>query len=111
MVMADCHHVRARLVTKLGNADPETNKSFARAGTQFGFWWKLVDYSLTFKATETMMYGYVGSTRKLDLFEGTVAYSFDPNDYFALEFNYQKGRDLDTTNRMQAWTLAFTAKY
>ncbi len=92
-------------------ADPTLHTSFGRAGGQFGFALKLVDYRLTLKASEWLLYGYAGTTRKLDLFDSSITYSFDPNDYFGLEFDYKRGRDLDTTNPVQQWTIALTAKY
>ncbi len=91
--------------------DPNAHKSFGLIGTQLGFAWKLVDYRLTLKATEWLLYGYAGDHRTLDLFDGSIKYSLDPNDYFGLEFDYKRGRDLDTMDPIQQWTVAFTAKY
>jgi hypothetical protein len=92
-------------------SDPNLHTSFARVGGQFGFVLKLVDYRLTLKASEWLMYGYAGNKRELDLFDSSITYSLDPKDYFGIEFSYKRGRDLDTTDPIQQWTLAFTAKY
>lgn len=91
--------------------DSSLHHSFALVGSQFGFALKLVDYRLTLKATEWLLYGYIGDHRTLDLFDGTVTYSLDPHDYFGLEFNYKRGRDLDTMDPVQQWTVGLTAKY
>ena len=91
--------------------DPSLHTSFFRIGSKFGFSWTLLDYSLTLKATETLLYGYIGTKRELDYFDVSLSYDLDPKGYFSLALGYQKGRDEDTTEPVQTWTLGFTAKY
>ncbi|MDO8876101.1 MAG: hypothetical protein Q8M24_20820 [Pseudolabrys sp.] len=91
--------------------DPAQHTSFFRVGSQFGFAWTFFDYSLTLRATQTLMYGYIGDKRKLDFFDASLSYSFDPHDYVSLTLGYTKGRDLYTTEPTQSWTVGLTAKY
>lgn len=91
--------------------DPSLHHSFGLVGTQVGFALKLIDYRLTLKASEWLLYGYAGDHRTLDLFDGSITYSLDPDDYFGLEFDYKRGRDLNTMDPIQQWTIGLTAKY
>jgi hypothetical protein len=90
------------------------NIRFDRAGTKFGIALTSTDPSfppITLLVTETLLYGFAGSLHKLDLFETSLSYSLDPNNYFGIKVSYKNGRDEDTAARVQSWTAGLSARY
>jgi hypothetical protein len=90
------------------------NKNFGRAGSRFGFAFMTdpVSPSLTLVVAETLLYGFSGAVRNLDLFETSLTYNLDPKtNYLGLTATYRKGRDEDTALRVQTWLLGLSARY
>ena len=96
--------------------DPKTvaqHISFSRGGTQFGF--ALVTPSngphVTLSITETMLYGFSGQVRQLSLFASELDYYFDSTSNLALSVAYNVGRNEDTAEKVQLWTVGLAAKF
>jgi hypothetical protein len=91
-----------------------SRRSFERAGTKFGIALSSTEKGfppLTLLVTETLMYGFSGERRNLNLFDSTLLYTFDSNGYFSAKASYQTGRDEDTAARIQGWTFGLSARY
>jgi len=82
--------------TKIG-IDPKTalmHTSFHRAGSKFGFAVSTLETGphLVLTVTETLLYGFAGSLRQLNLFDSTLSYYFDSTSNLAFTVSYSKGR-------------------
>ncbi|MEH2481289.1 hypothetical protein V1282_004646 [Nitrobacteraceae bacterium AZCC 2146] len=90
-----------------------TNQSYHRAGTKLGFaYTSPEEYGhFVLNVTETMLYGFSGSVRRLDLFEADLSFYFDSTNNFAFTLAYSKGRNVDTAERVQTWTAGLSAKF
>ena len=90
-----------------------TNQDFDRFGTRAGLVLTTDPAfpSLTMTVTETYLYGFVGHYKKLDLFEASVTYNLESNNYFGLTASYKHGRDEDTAVAAQTWTVGLTTRY
>jgi hypothetical protein len=101
--------------TKVG-IDPMTaltHTSFVRSGSQYGFSVSTdtTGPHLTLNVTETMMYGFQGSVRRLSYFDSNLSYYFDSTERFAFTVKYTKGQNEDTTEWAQTLTAGFSAKF
>jgi hypothetical protein len=90
-----------------------SHSSFARGGSMFGF--ALTTPALgpfaTLNVTETLLDGFKGPVRTLSLFQSTVSYYFDSTGNIGVSFQYKNGRDEDTTEYAQTYTLGLAAKF
>jgi hypothetical protein len=101
--------------TKVG-IDPKTaltHTSFNRAGSKFGFAVATLDTGphLVLTVTETLLYGFAGKVKHLDLFEAGLSYYFDSTSNFAFTLSYSKGRNEDTAEQAQTYTAGLSAKF
>jgi hypothetical protein len=109
--------LRSDIGTFTDKGDPafaHSNKGFGRAGTKSGFSLTTPapnQTSITLVATETLMYGWAGSLRNLDLFQSSLTWNLDPNSYFGVKASYQNGFDEDTNVRVQTWTIGLSGHY
>jgi len=90
------------------------NNDYGRVGSRFGvvFMTDPTAPSFTLNVAETLMYGWQGSVRNLDLFETSLTYNPDPKtNYIGLTASYRKGRDEDTALRVQTWLIGLSGKY
>jgi hypothetical protein len=89
------------------------HNSFSRGGTKVGF--ALVTPGTgphsTLSITETMLYGFTGQVRQLYLFASEWDYYFDSTSNLALTVSYNVGRDEDTAEKVQLWTVGLAAKF
>jgi hypothetical protein len=67
--------------------------------------------SLTLVVAETYQHGFMGSVRTADLFEASLAYNFDPSNFFSLKGSYKNGYDEGTSVRGRSWTIGLAARY
>lgn len=90
-----------------------THKSFDRSGSRFGFAFATDTGGphIVVSVTETMLYGFTGSVKLLDLFEATASYYFDSTSNFAFTVAYSKGRNEDTAERTQSILAGISAKF
>ncbi len=97
-------------------SDPVTammQTSFGRAGSRFGFA-IATDTSgphIVLKMTQTMLYGFAGSERRINLFDSSLSYYFDKTSNFAFTVSYRKGQNEDTAEWAQTWTAGLSAKF
>jgi hypothetical protein len=101
--------------TKVG-IDPTTmltHDSFVRSGARFGFSVATASDGphLVLNVTETMMYGFKGSVRRLSFFDSSLSLYFDSTDRFAVTLKYTKGQDVDTTEWNQKAVVGLSAKF
>ncbi|KZD25730.1 hypothetical protein [Tardiphaga robiniae] len=89
------------------------NQSYHRGGTRFGFSYASPQSygHFVLNVTETLLYGFSGSLRQLDLFETDLSFYFDSTSNFAFTLAYSKGRNVDTAERVQMWTTGLSAKF
>ena len=89
------------------------NKSFDRAGTKVGLALTTDPNfpSLTLVISEVLMYGFEGSVRNINLFQTSLTYNFDSNNYWGLTAAYENGIDEDTALRVQTWTIGLSGRY
>jgi hypothetical protein len=89
------------------------NKDFDRMGTRVGLTLTTDPAfpSFTVTVAETYLYGLVGYYKSLDLFESSITYNFESNNYLGITASYKKGRDEDTAVSAKTWTLGLTARY
>ena len=96
--------------------DPKTianHISFERAGSRVGVSVATDDTGphVVLNVTETMLYGFSGSVKRLSLFDSSLSYYFDSTSNFALTGTYKFGRDEDTAERSKTWTIGVSAKF
>jgi hypothetical protein len=101
--------------TKKGN-DPTTtanHTSFDRTGSKVGFAVSTDDSGphLVLLVTETLLYGFAGSIKQLNLFDSSLSYYFDSTSNFAFTLSYTNGRNEDTAEQVQAFTAGLSAKF
>ena len=88
--------------------------SFDRAGSKFGFVFSTDEKKgphVVLNVTETMLYGFMGSARRLSLFDSNLSYYFDSTSNFAFTVAYTKGQDEYTAVSAQTVTAGFSAKF
>jgi hypothetical protein len=101
--------------TNKGN-DPNTipqHQSFARGGSKFGFAFStpaLGPY-LTLNVTETLLQGFAGQAHYISLFQAALSYYFDSTGNLGLTAQYKNGRDEDTAEYAQTYTIGLAAKF
>jgi|tagenome__1003787_1003787.scaffolds.fasta_scaffold20925176_2 hypothetical protein len=90
-----------------------THTSFIRSGSRFGFAIATLQDGphIVLNVTETMMYGFKGSVRRLSFFDSNLSYYFDSTDRFAVTLRYTKGQNVDTAEWAQTATVGFSAKF
>jgi hypothetical protein len=101
--------------TKKGN-DPTTmadHTSFDRAGSKVGFSVSTDDSGphLVLLVTETLLYGFTGSIKQMNLLDSSLSYYFDSTRNFAFTLSYTSGRNEDTTEQAQTFTAGLSAKF
>jgi len=103
------------LYTNKGN-DPTTipqHTSFDRAGSKFGFAVStpaLGPY-VTLNVTETLLDGFAGQVPYISLFNTALSYYFDSTGNVGVTASYTNGRDENTAEYAQTYTLGFSAKF
>jgi hypothetical protein len=101
--------------TNKGN-DPTTipqHVSFERGGSMFGFAVStpaLGPY-VTLKVTETLLDGFAGAVPYISLFQTALSYYLDSTGNVAVTASYTNGRDEDTAEYSQTYTIGFSAKF
>jgi hypothetical protein len=91
---------------------PEHN-SFVRGGSMFGFAVStpaLGPY-VTVNVTETLLDGFAGQVRYISLFQAALSYYFDSTGNIGVTARYTNGRDEDTTEYAQTYTIGLAAKF
>jgi hypothetical protein len=101
--------------TDKGN-DPKTipqHKSFDRGGSMFGFAVSTPANGphLTLNVTETLLEGFVGQAHYISLFQAALSYYFDSTGNLGLTLQYKNGRDEDTAEYAQTYTIGLAAKF
>jgi hypothetical protein len=101
--------------TDKGN-DPKTisqHKSFDRGGSMFGFAISTPAFGpyLTLNVTETLLYGFVGQFRYISLFQAALSYYFDSTGNVGVTAQYKNGRDEDTAEYAQTYTIGLAVKF
>jgi hypothetical protein len=96
--------------------DPVTARmhtSFDRAGSKFGFAISTDDQGphVVLNVTETLLYGFVGSIRRLDYFDSSLTFYFDSTSNFGFTLSYTKGTNEDTIQRAQVYMAGLSAKF
>ncbi len=89
------------------------HNSFARGGTKFGFAFDTPGNGphATLSVTETMLYGFSGQVRQLNLFAAELDYYFDSTSNLAFSVSYNTGRNEDTAEKVQILTVGLAAKF
>jgi hypothetical protein len=90
-----------------------THTSFDRAGSNFGFSLSTNTNGphVTLMVTETLLYGFAGSLRHLDLFASSLSFYFDSTTNYAFTLSYTKGQNEDTTVSAQTFMAGLSAKF
>ena len=101
--------------TNKGN-NPTTiaqHKSFARGGSMFGFVVSTPANGpyFTLNVTETLLEGFAGEVHYISLFQAAVSYYFDSTGNVGLTVQYKNGRDEDTAEYAQTYTIGLAAKF
>jgi len=61
--------------------------------------------------TETMLYRFSDSVKRLSLFDSSLSYYFDSASNFALTASYKFGRDENTAERSKIWIVGLSPKF
>jgi hypothetical protein len=87
--------------------------SFDRAGSRFGFALSTDDHGphVVLNVTETLLYGFVGSIRRLDYLDSSLTFYFDSTSNFGFTLSYTKGTNEDTLQRAQIYMAGLSAKF
>jgi hypothetical protein len=90
-----------------------SHTSFDRAGSKFGisFWTNPNGSHVVLNVTETLLYGFMGSVRQLNLFDSNLSYFFDSTGNFGFTVTYTKGQDEYTAVSAQTVTAGLSAKF
>ena len=90
-----------------------TQTSFDRGGSKFGFSLSTNNNGphVVLTVTETLLYGFTGSVKHLDLFESSLSFCFDSTSNFAFTVSYSKGNNEDTAERAQTFMAGLSAKF
>jgi hypothetical protein len=88
-------------------------KSFDRGGSMFGFAVSTPANGpyLTLNVTETLLDGFAGQVPYISLFQAALSYYFDSTGNVGLTAQYKNGRDEDTAEYAQTYTLGLSAKF
>ncbi len=101
----------AATFTETGTA-PATNQDYFRLGSRFGATASLGFINSDVTVTDTWMYGFTGSVRRLNDFQASWTYHFDPvTKFFGLQLSYKKGVIEATAQPEQVWLVSLTGKY
>jgi hypothetical protein len=90
-----------------------TQTSYHRAGSKFGIGISTNDKTahVVLTVTETLLYGFTGSVKHLDLFESTLSFYFDSTSNYAFTLSYSKGNNEDTAERAQTYMAGLSVKF
>jgi len=90
-----------------------THTSYDRAGSKFGFVLSTDANGphLVLNVTETLLYGFVGSIRRLDYLDSSLTYYFDSTSNFGFTLSYTKGTNEDTSVSAQTVSAGLSAKF
>jgi hypothetical protein len=66
---------------------------------------------LTLNVTETLLYGFVGQFRYISLFQAALSYYFDSTGNVGVTAQYKNGRDEDTAEYAQTYTIGLAVKF
>jgi hypothetical protein len=90
-----------------------THNSFDRAGSKFGFSVTTNENGphVVLTVTETLLYGFAGSIRRLDYFDSSLTFYFDSTTNFGFTLAYTKGTNEDTAERAQTFMAGLSAKF
>jgi hypothetical protein len=90
-----------------------TQSSFSRAGSKFGFSFSTNDKTahVVLTVTETLLYGFTGSVKHIDLFESSLSFYFDSTSNYAFTLSYSKGQNEDTAENAQTFKAGLSAKF
>ena len=66
---------------------------------------------LTINVTETLLYGFVGQFRYISLFQAALSYYFDSTGNVGVTAQYKNGRDEDTAEYAQTYTIGLAVKF
>jgi hypothetical protein len=90
-----------------------TQSSFERAGTKFGFSLATNNSGphVVLLVTETLLYGFTGNVRHLDLFDASLAFYLDSTSNYAFTLSYTKGQNEDTAEKAQTFMAGLSAKF
>lgn len=89
------------------------HRSFNRGGSMFGFAVStpaLGPY-FTLNVTETLLEGFSGQVPYISLFQAAVSYYFDSTGNVGVTVQYKNGRDEDTAEYAQTYTIGLAAKF
>lgn len=65
----------------------------------------------TFSATETLLEGFAGQVPYISLFQTALSYYFDSTGNVGLTVSYTNGRNEDTAEYEQTYTIGLSAKF
>jgi hypothetical protein len=87
--------------------------SFDRGGSMFGFAVATPANGpyLTLNVTETLLEGFAGQVPYISVFQVAVSYYFDSTGNVGLTAQYKNGRDEDTAEYAQTYTIGLSAKF
>lgn len=87
--------------------------SFGRGGSMFGFAVSTpsVGPYFTLRVTETLLDGFAGQYPFINLFQATLQYYFDSSGNIGVTLAYTNGRDEDTAQYAQTYTVGLSAKF
>ena len=103
------------IYTDKGN-NPTTisqHQSFDRGGSRFGFAFTTPANGpyLALNVTETLLGGFTGQVSYISLFQASLSYYFDSTGNVGLTAQYKNGRDEDTAEYAQTYTIGLAAKF
>lgn len=96
--------------------DPATiaqHKSYDRGGSMFGFALTTPANGphVTLNVTETLLEGFAGQVPYISLFQAMATYYFDSTGNIGVSGQYKNGRDEDTAEYAQTYTIGLSAKF
>lgn len=53
----------------------------------------------------------IGDTRDVEWLDAGFNYDIDPDGHYTLRYSFQKGRDVETLERIRRWTLSFGVRF
>jgi hypothetical protein len=87
--------------------------SYDRAGSKFGFVLSTDDHGphVVLNVSETLLYGFAGSIRRLDYLDSSLTFYFDSTSNFGFTLSYTKGTNPDTSVSAQTVSASLSAKF
>ena len=61
--------------------------------------------------TETLLYGFTGSVKHIDLFDSSLSFYFDSTSNYAFTLSYSKGQNEHTAENAQTFKAGLSAKF